>query len=80
MNEFQAFLSGLLYGANRLLFILVVAHFGQGAFMAYKAHTTGNLSLLGVTAFCSVVVLVCAWRIYRVIKQSREIRAIVEEY
>jgi len=79
MNAFRAFLGGLLYGVNRVLLVLILAHFIQGAFMAYRAYVTGDLSLIGVVAFCTAVVFVCAWRIYRTVKQSRELREVLSE-
>ncbi len=47
--------------------------------MAYRAYVTGDLSLIGVVAFCTAVVFVCAWRIYRTVKQSRELREVLSE-
>lgn len=79
MTGLRAFLSGLLYGVNRILFALILAHFTQGAFMAYRAYVTGDLSLIGVTAFCTVVVLVCAWRIYKIHKQGSELRVVMDK-
>lgn len=79
MTELRAFLSGLLYGANRVFFALILAHFIQSAFMAYRAYVTDDLSLIGVTAFCTVVVFVCAWRIYKVNKQSHDLREVMAE-
>lgn len=79
MNAFRAFLGDVLYGVNRFLLVLILAHLFQGASMAYRAYVTGDLSLIGVVAFCTVVVFVCAWRIYRTVKQSRELREVLSE-
>lgn len=78
MTGLRAFLGGLLYGVNHILFALILGHFIQGAFMAYRAYVTGDLSLIVVTAFCTVVVFVCVWRIYKIHKQGCELRDVMD--
>ena len=79
MNNIRAYLGGLLYGLNRALFVLILAHLGQGLFMACHSYTTGNLSFLWGIALCSAVVLICLWRIYRSLKIGANIRQFFSE-
>lgn len=77
MSWLRAFLSGLLCSVNRFLFALILVHFIQGAFIAYRAYVKNDLSPIGVIVLCVVVAFVCASRIYKIHKQGRELKDVI---
>lgn len=64
----RGFIAGLIHAPSKLLLVLVIAHLIQGVVLGSEAFRAGKLSHWSLLAFLTIVVVVCAWRIYKAIQ------------
>lgn len=64
MKEIRAFISGFIFLPIISLYLLLAAHFLQGAYLVFNAGLNGILNLAGIIICMSFIIGLSAWRGY----------------